>query len=68
MLDGKEDYDVRLQFEKDQLKKNLENFGGLEYWFNKSFFAYGVQEIQNTLDADVDLNREVFFINKITYN
>jgi len=68
VLDGKEDYDIRLQFEQDKLKKNIEDFGGLEYWYHKNFFAYGVQKIQNTLDADVTLNREVFFINKITYN
>jgi hypothetical protein len=42
-------------------------YGGLEDWYDNTFYAYGVQNLSNKRDRGVKLNREVFFINKIIY-
>ncbi len=67
VLEGKAFNDIKLKFEDDIVRNNDSEVGGLEKWYDDYFFAYGVQRIKNLRDRRVDLNREVFFINKIIY-
>jgi hypothetical protein len=68
VIEGKEFDDILLKFQDDEVKNNNSEHGGLDSWYNDVFYAYGIQKIKNLKDADVKLNREVFFINKIIYN
>lgn len=67
IVEGKSFNDIKLTFEDDELKVNDKEIGGLEKWYGKSFFTYGIQEIKNMRDTSVKLNRKVFFINKVVY-
>lgn len=40
---------------------------GLESWYDREFYVYGTQKIKNLSTSGVELNREVFFINKVIY-
>ena len=68
VIEGKAFNDIKLKFEDDIVRNNDSDIGGLKKWYGNYFFAYGVQKIKNLKDRNVDLNREVFFINKITYS
>lgn len=68
VLNGKTSEEIRLAFDNDQLRESEVNDSGLEYWYGDYFYAFGVQKIKNLQDTDVGLNREVFYINKITYD
>lgn len=68
VIEGKSFDSVKLMFEDDVANKNnISNIGGLEKWFDHNFLAYGVQKIKNLKDRGVNLNRRVFYINKILY-
>ncbi len=67
VIDGKVSEDIRLRYENDEVRKNEAAFSGLQYWYNDYFYAFGVQKIRNMADENVNLTREVFFINKVTY-
>ncbi|MDH3709454.1 MAG: hypothetical protein OER04_06180 [Cyclobacteriaceae bacterium] len=68
VLEGKAFNDIKLKFEDDIVRNNDSEVGGLKKWYDDYFFAYGVQKIKNFKDRGVGLNREVFYINKITYH
>ncbi len=68
VIEGKAFNDIKLKFEDDIVHNNDADIGGLKKWYGNYFFAYGVQKIKNLKDRNVDLNREVFYINKITYS
>ncbi|MDN5200803.1 hypothetical protein QQ008_05510 [Fulvivirgaceae bacterium BMA10] len=68
VIEGKTFDDIKLKFEDDVANNNDYEFGGLEHWYDKKFFGYGIQRIKNMKDRDVKLNRKVFYINKIAYN
>jgi hypothetical protein len=67
VLEGKSFNTINLKFQDDEAQDNDSKFGGLERWYNDTFYAYGVQRIRNTKETGVKLNREVFFVNKIIY-
>ena len=67
VIDGKTKADIKLKHEDDEVRRNEEGEAGLEHWYGDYFFAFGVQKIKNFTDGNVDLNREVFYINKIIY-
>jgi hypothetical protein len=68
VIEGKSFDSVKLMFEDDVANKNnISNIGGLEKWFDHNFLAYGVQKIKNLKDRGINLNRRVFYINKILY-
>lgn len=68
VIEGKSFDSVKLMFEDDVANKNnISNIGGLDKWFDHNFLAYGVQKIKNLKDKGVNLNRRVFYINKILY-
>jgi hypothetical protein len=67
VLEGKSYEDLRLKYENDQVRNSDVEFGGIEKWSDDTFVAYGVQRIRNMKDSGVDLNRRVFFVNKLIY-
>lgn len=65
ILEGKFTENIRLKYESDEIKDHDETYEGLEKWYGNTFFAYGIHKVKNLRDSKVDLNRKVFFINKI---
>lgn len=68
VLEGKAFNDIKLKFEDDIVKNNDFQVGGLEKWYDEYFYVYGVQSINNPRGSSQSPSREVFFINKITYD
>lgn len=68
VLEGKAFNDIKLKFEDDVVKNNENKAGGLQHWYGNTFFGFGVQTLKNTKGALVGGTRDVFYINKITYN
>lgn len=59
---------IQLKYANDIVKDNSSSQkGGVIKWNENSFYAYGVQKIKNLQNAEVQLNREVFFINRVLY-
>ena len=67
ILEGKTFNDIKMKFEDDVAKNNDNEVGGLSLWYDRFFYAYGVQRIKNIKDREAKLSRKVFYINKITY-
>lgn len=67
IVEGKTFNDVKLTFEDDEARDNDKQIGGLEQWYGRSFYTYGIQDIKNLRDTTVKLNRKVFYINKVVY-
>ncbi|MCK5372510.1 MAG: hypothetical protein KAQ62_28300, partial [Cyclobacteriaceae bacterium] len=67
VMEGKTFNELKLSFEDDVVSKSEDEYGGLEKWYGGNLFAYGILKIKNMKDEGVKLNREVFFINKISY-
>lgn len=67
VLEGKATEEIATLYEDDEVRRNDFDMGGLEEWYGRYFFAYGVQHIQNPTLTGVKKNRKVFFINKVTY-
>jgi hypothetical protein len=67
VLEGKAFNDLELTFEDDIIDNEQDEYGGLKAWYEGKMFAYGVHEIKNLKTEGVKLNRDVFFINKISY-
>ena len=68
VLEGKAFNEIELAFENDIIGNNNSEVGGLKKWYGDYFFAYGVQRIKNLAPTGVNMNREVFYINKIIYS
>ena len=67
IVEGKTFNDIKLTFEDDEARDNDKQIGGLEQWYGRSFYTYGIQDIKNLRDTTVKLNRKVFYINKVVY-
>lgn len=67
VLEGKATEEIETLYEDDEVKHNSFDMGGLENWYGPYLYAYGVQRIRNGKNTDVEPNRKVFFINKLTY-
>ncbi len=68
VVEGKKFDELKLSFEDDKVNNYSTNkIGGLEKWYGNTFIAYGVHRIKNLKDSGVELNRKVFYINKIQY-
>lgn len=68
VLEGKAFNDIKLKFEEDVVKSGDNKVGGLEHWYGNNFMAFGVQRIRNLKAQNGSTSREVFYINKISYN
>ena len=67
IIEGKTFDQLKMKFMDDVVKARDTESSILEYWYGQTFFATGVQQVRNTVDSGVQLNRRVFFINKIEY-
>ncbi len=65
IIEGKFSEALKLKYENDEMKSNSEDLEGLEKWYRNTFYAYGVNRVKNLKDDNIQLNRKVFFINKI---
>ncbi len=65
IVEGKFSEDLKLLYDSDEIKASYEDLEGLENWYDNTFFAYGVNKVKNLQQNNVELNRKVFFINKI---
>lgn len=67
VIEGKSFNDIALKFDSDEAKDEDNEMGGLKSWYDDNFYAYGVQHIRNKNNDSVNLNRKVFYVNKINY-
>ena len=69
VLEGKTYNNLESSFEYDVVDEFTirDDYGGLEKWYGGNLYAYGIHKIKNLKTEGVRLNREVFFINKISY-
>jgi hypothetical protein len=68
VLEGKSFNDIKMKFKDDQVKDKETETSKLDYWYDRHFFAYGVQQVHNLREPSVPSTRKVFFVNKITIN
>lgn len=67
VVEGKSSDDIKLNNENDVVKHNKDEYGGVDNWYDNFFYAYGIQKIKSKDSNASAPTREVFFINKITY-
>ena len=67
VLEGKELLDIKLQYDSDHVDEGATRIQGLEKWYDNVFLTYGTQTIKNVQVRGVELERNVFFINKVEY-
>ncbi|HMJ71660.1 MAG TPA: hypothetical protein VK508_22345 [Cyclobacteriaceae bacterium] len=67
VLEGKSYDPLTMAFKSDFIKDRDTRQAQLEYWYDDVFYATGIQQVRNLLDAGVNMSREVFFVNKIKY-
>lgn len=67
ILEGKTFNPVALKFENDVVKNDNTELSAIEPWHGGSFYAFGVQRIKNLSNENIELNRKVFYINKVVY-
>ncbi len=68
VVEGKNFHDIRTQYENDEIKSTRSEVSSIHNWYKEYFYAYGTQKIKNSATTEAKLNREVFYINKVTYN
>jgi len=66
VIEGKEIVDIQTKFDTDNVDVDDTEVTGLQKWYGNNFITYGYQKIKNLTAVGVNLNREVFFINKLT--
>lgn len=47
--------------------KTRHSFSNIDYWYDRSFLAYGLQTIKNKEDKSVKRKRKVYFISKVDF-
>jgi hypothetical protein len=67
IVEGKTFDEIKLKFGDDFIKERAVTTSKLDYWYDDRFYAYGIQQVKNLRDMRVNMERKVFFINKITY-
>jgi hypothetical protein len=67
VIEGKAVNELRTGYAEDVVKPQDTQGSTLDYWYGNVFYAKGMQRVRNMTAAGVELNRWVFFINKITY-
>jgi hypothetical protein len=59
---------IMLANENDELKKKSDSeIVGIRKWYDEYFYVHGTQDIKNKNNRNIELNRKVFFINKVAY-
>ena len=65
VIEGEPNQEIQLRNETDEVKNTTNEYGGMDLWYDKYFYAFGIQKLKN---KNLNLpDREVFFINKVTY-
>jgi hypothetical protein len=65
IVEGKFTEILKLKYNDDKVQLSNDELAGLERWYGNVFLAFGTNKLKNLKDQDIDLNRKVFFINKI---
>lgn len=68
IIEGRTFNPVRLSFATDEVKTRVPRIEGIEKWYGRNLFAYGVHTIKNERMAIDKMNRKVFYLNKITFD
>lgn len=68
VIEGKELIDIKLQFREDEIDKKGTVIKGMHPWYDNVFYTYGTQKVTNNTPGGNQIEREVFFINKVVYN
>ena len=68
IVEGRSFSPVRLSFEADEIRNKNPNVEGIERWYGKTLFAYGVQSIKNEHGVGGKYNRKVFYLNKLRFD
>jgi hypothetical protein len=68
VIDGKSDTEIKTSYPSDEVRNNDDDYGDLVYWYEDYFYVYGAQSIRNMSEGGVDLNRKVFYVNKVYYS
>lgn len=63
VVEGKTLYPLRTSFSTDVARSEKNSESRLNYWYDRYFYAFGIQEISNAQTG----TRRVFFVNKIGY-
>jgi len=66
VIEGKEIIDIQTKYSNDSAAQEDTEVTGLQTWYGSNFITYGYQRIKNLTTAGVNLNRNVFFINKLS--
>lgn len=67
ILEGKTFSPVKLAYENDEVKNRNPEMEGLREWYDNTMYAYGEQRIRNENSTGGQLNRRIFYINKLQY-
>lgn len=68
VVEGKSIEAIKTFYQGDIDEKTESSSTKLEYWYNEYMFAYGVQSITNVSQTGLQIQRNVFFINKLKCN
>lgn len=68
IVEGKTFNPVKLAYENDEVKSRNPEVEGLKRWYDKTMYAFGEQRIRNEKSAGGQLDRRIFYINKIQYH
>jgi hypothetical protein len=68
VLESKKSTGLKTRFPNDWIKDKATESSKLEYWYNHTFAAYGIQNIRNTRYGRENQERKVLFINKLKFD
>ncbi|MFT6867889.1 MAG: hypothetical protein ACJA08_002735 [Cyclobacteriaceae bacterium] len=68
VVEGRTFNPVKLAYAGDELKSKDPEIEGLKTWYDKTMYAYGVQNIKNEKGEGGKVYRNIFYINKIQYH
>jgi len=67
IVEGKTFDELKMKFMDDVVKARDTESSDLEHWYGSVFYASGIQQVRNAHSSGVQLNRRVYFVNKIEY-
>ncbi|QCK13987.1 hypothetical protein [Mangrovivirga cuniculi] len=67
VIEDKTDTEIELKYENDDVRDRFDELGRIEKWYDKYFYATGLQRIRNNSLEGSEVVRKVFYINKIYY-
>lgn len=64
---GKSEKEMDGLWADDKIRRDSQATTQVEYWYGPYLLTFGTQKIRNQKTLNVDLNRRVFYISKVTY-